>query len=118
MNKETQEKVNQVLDYIEKDRLLAEDPFFSTRLLARTEHYFTSGQQQHGFARFGINKQPVLAIAVVVLGLFIGIFSASRLSTVNPAGPVAERTVRLEQLANESFITEINHSPEEQFLSK
>ena len=118
MNKEIQEKADLILDYIEKDRQVANDPYFSTRLMARTEHYFSTGQKKQVFTLFRISLQPILGIAVVLLGLFIGIFSASRLSTINHPGPVAERTVRLEQLANESFITDINRSAEEQFLSK
>lgn len=118
MDKETQEKVNRILDYIEKDRLVNEDPFFSTRLLARTENYFSNKQKQTVFTLFRISMQPVLAIAVIVLGIFIGIFSGSRLSMVKPRGSDLERNVRLEQLASESFITEINRSAEEQFLSK
>ena len=48
MNKETQEKVNRILDYIEKDRLVPEDPFFSTRLIARTEDYFSKKEINYG----------------------------------------------------------------------
>ena len=118
MNKETQEKVNRILDYIEKDRLVPEDPFFSIRLLARTEDYFSKKEKNSDLIPYWSRLRPVLAIAVIFLGIFIGIFSGSRLSMVKPRGSDLERNVRLEQYANESFINEVNSSIEEQLLSK
>lgn len=118
MDNETQEKVNRILDYIEKDRLVPEDPFFRTRLLARTEGYFSGKKKNAEFSILRVKLQPVLAIAAIVLGLFVGIFSGSRLSIVKPGVSDSERNAQLEKYANESFISEINSPVEEQLLSK
>jgi hypothetical protein len=118
MDKETQEKVNRILDYIDKDRLVNQDPFFITRLLAKTEDYFSHKKKNTDLIPFWIRLRPALTIAIITLGIFIGIFSGSRLSMVNPRGSDSERNVLLEQYANESFINEVNSSIEEQLLSK
>jgi hypothetical protein len=118
MDKETQKKIDRVIDFIEKDRLMAEDPFFSTRLLARTEDYFSGNKKNIDINPFRIRLQPVFAIAIIVLGIFIGVFSGNRLSTEKQKESDSERIGRIEQYANESFITEIKSPVEEQLLSK
>jgi len=118
MNKEIQEKVDRIIDYIEKDRLVPEDPFFRTRLLARTEGYFSGKKKNAGFVILRVKLQPVLAIAAIVLCLCFGIFSGSRMSMVKSQVSDSERNVQLEKYANESFINEINSPVEEQLLSK
>jgi hypothetical protein len=118
MNKETQEKVDRILDYIEKDRLVPEDPFFRTRLLARTESYFSGTKKNTELVILRLKLQPILAIAAIVFGLFIGIFSGSRLSIAKPGVSDSERNAQIKKYANESFISEINSPVEEQLLSK
>lgn len=118
MNRKTQEKVDRILDFIEKDRLVPEDPFFRTRLLAKTQGYFSGGQMKGEMAIFRLKLQTAVAIAAIVCGLFIGIFSGTRLSSAKPRESVSERHVQLEKYADESFLTEISNPAEEQLLNK
>jgi len=118
MNRRTQEKVDRILDFIEKDRLVLEDPFFRTRLLARTQGYFSGGQMKGEMVIFRLKLQTVFAIAAIVSGLFIGIFSGSRLDSEKSRDSVSGRNNQMEKYAEESFITEISNPAEEQLLIK
>lgn len=113
-----EEKIKKTLDYIEKDRIVAEDPFFHTRLMARAEDYFSTTERRSGQGTVWIRLRPVIAGIVVVIGIFAGIFSGSRLSSLNRQNPEQARSEQLQQYSEESYINEINGSIEEQLLSK
>ena len=118
MEKDIEEKVNRVLDYMDTDRLVAPDPFFSTRLLAGTEKYFSGIQEGNTIVPFHARLRPVLAAAVIILGIFTGILSGSLLGRTGHQGKDRERVARIEQFARESFISEIKGPVEEKVLTK
>jgi hypothetical protein len=118
MDKETSEKVNRILAFIEKDRMVQANPFFSTRVMAEAAAYFASRERKSGISRWVGQLKPVLAAAAIITGIFAGIFSGTRLIGVNSSRPDLDRSARVEQLAKESFIDVINNPVEEQILSK
>lgn len=118
MEREIEEKVNRVLDYIEKDRIIPVDHFFSTRLSARTDHYFAIAKKKSFTNTAWVSLRPILAICIIFLGIFAGIFSGIHLNRMKPAQNIQERSARIEQFANESFIPEFSNPVEEQILSK
>jgi len=98
--------------------MMPDDPFFGTRLLARTQGYFSGGRMKGEMVIFSLKLQTAFAIAAIVFGLFIGIFSGSRLGSAKPRESVPERIRQMEKYAEESFITEISNPAEEQLLIK
>lgn len=117
MEKSTEEKVNQAMDFITRDRMVAEDPYFTARLMGRTGHYFSGRRPAERYAASLLRLRPLLAVAFILLGLSAGIFLGSRLTNVLSADPVSERAALVEQFSQEHFITEINGTFEEQLLS-
>lgn len=118
MNIELQDKIDRTLGFLEKDRQVPHDPFFMTRLEARTEACFSCGTDRSAVRRFSVRWQPVFAVAAIVVGLFAGVLSGSLLSRTKTREPVSERSVQLERFASEAFISEISSPVEEQLLSK
>ena len=111
------EKVNKVLDFIDTDRLVSPDPFFRTRLLAGTEKYFSGVHKGHAIAPFHARLRPVLAVAVIILGIITGILSGSLLGKTGPQIKDRDRVARIEQFARENFISEIKGPVEEKVLT-
>ena len=66
MEKSTEEKVNQALDYIRNDRMMAADPYFTARLMARSGHYFADPGYAASSRGLFLKLRPALA-AVLVL---------------------------------------------------
>lgn len=118
MKKETQQKIERILDFIEKDRLVPEDPFFNARLVAKTQGYFSGRQIRDENVVFHQKMQTAFALVAIVFGISIGIFSGTKLGSVKPREPVSARDIQLGKLADESFITEISNPAEEQLLKK
>lgn len=118
MEKEIKEKVTRILDDIDEDKIIPEDPFFHIRLMAKVEEHFSFREKKNNLSSFWIKLRPVLAAAAIIFGICAGIFSGNRLSMVKHKNKDLERSVQLEQFARESFINEINGSPEDQLLSK
>lgn len=117
MKQHTAEKVEETLRFISQDRILADDPFFTTRMMARAEKEFPTSVAPAGFSVFYGRLRPLFAAATIVIGLAAGVFLGTQLSRNTPTAS-NDRTVVLQQLAQEDFITGINGSPEEQLLSK
>jgi hypothetical protein len=118
MGKETEEKVNRTLDLIKNDRVRPDDPFFTTRLMARAEREFAVNGREHRHSSLYLKMRPVFAVAAVALGIFAGIFLGTRLGRVNPGDQTVTRSALFEQYSQENYLTEINGSIEEHFLSK
>lgn len=115
---ETEEKVNKTLDFINRDRVLADDPYFSARLMARAGYEFSHRKGSAGLSPVFMRLRPVLAIAVILLAIIAGMFLGTRLGKEPATLQTADRSSRLQRLAQEEFITEINGSVEETLLSK
>lgn len=118
MKQHTAEKVEETLRFISQDRILADDPFFTTRMMARAEKEFPTSVAPSGFSVFYGRLRPLFAAATIVIGLAAGVFLGTQLSRNTTATASNDRTAVLQQLAQEDFITGINGSPEEQLLSK
>ncbi len=116
MEKDIQYKIDKTLDFISKDREVMDDPFMSTRLLARLEATPEPGPSAIWFRTVKASLKPVLATVVIGAGLAAGILAGRVLSTV--PGPVTAdgRGQMLEQYAADNFITEVNGTSEEQML--
>jgi hypothetical protein len=115
---ETEEKVNKTLEFIHRDRVRADDPYFSARLMARVEHEFAARSVRTGFSPIFLKLRPVFATATILLGIFAGILLGTRFGKDSASSPGADRNSRMQQFAQEEFITEINGSVEKQLLSK
>ena len=118
MKQHTAEKVEETLRFISQDRILADDPFFTTRMMARAEKEFATSSAPACFSVFYGKMRPLFAAATIIIGLAAGVFLGTQLSRNNTATASTDRTAVLQQLAQEDFITGINGSPEEQLLSK
>jgi hypothetical protein len=114
---ETEEKVNRTMEFINRDRILEDDPYFQARLMARLGNQFTAAGSRTFFLPLYYRLRPVLATLVIMLGIFTGILLGTRLGREPVTAQPGDRTSRLHQFAQEEFITEINGSPEEQLLS-
>jgi hypothetical protein len=113
---ETPEKVNKTMDFISRDRLMADDPYFSARLMAKVEHQFSRRDHAGGYSPLFAALRPVMAVAVIVIGIFAGIFLGKQLENGPAVGQETEHSIRLRQFVRAEFITEINGSVEEQIL--
>lgn len=113
---ENEEKVQRTLDFIERDRSLADDPFFTTRLMARTEKYFSSAGTV-AYIPLLIKLRPYLAAAVVIIGILAGIAAGTGLDRIPGNDKVVQRTVRLQEFAQEEYLSEIAAPVEEEILS-
>jgi hypothetical protein len=113
---ENEEKVQQTLDLIDRDKVLAEDPYFTTRLLARTEKYF-SASGTASFIPLFVKLRPYVAVVAIILGIFAGIAAGSRLERIPGKEQASQRTARLQQFAREEYITDITAPVEEEILS-
>jgi hypothetical protein len=118
MEKESKVLITRTLDHIEKDRLRPEDPFFTSRLMARAEREFSAAARTYRPSVVYMKLKPVLAVAAVALGIFAGIFLGGLLSRVNPVGQATDRSILLEHYANENHINDINGTIEEKLISK
>lgn len=113
---ENEEKVQRTLDLIDRDRNLADDPFFTTRLMAHTEKYFSSAGTGPYIPLF-IKLRPYLAAAVVIIGVLAGIMAGTGLDRIPGKSQAIQRTVKLQQFAQEEYLSEIATPVEEEILS-
>lgn len=72
MNKRIQDKINQTVDYIEKDKILPDNPFFFTRLVNRMESN-NSLINKEMRNRWGVQVKPVLISLYVIVFISSGI---------------------------------------------
>jgi hypothetical protein len=114
---DTEEKVNKTLEFISRDRILEDDPYFTSRLMARLDNEFSAAGSKTFFLPLYYRLRPLLATFIIMLGIFTGILLGTRLGREPMAAQNTDRSSRLHQFAQEEFITEINGSPEEQLLS-
>jgi len=116
MDNKQEDRVQKTLDFIEKDRIIPEDPWFYSRLVARMENEAKEVRTNSLFGTLALQLRPVLAVMVVVIGIASGIFlgraiappvsSPESTASVNPSA----------EDANAALFREISGSMDEQIL--
>ncbi|MFH1297085.1 MAG: hypothetical protein ABIJ04_07425 [Bacteroidota bacterium] len=116
MDHQNQERVQKTLDFIQKDRVIPEDPWFYSRLTARMEQEAGLIHQPGWAGTVAFRFRPILAVMVVLVGIAGGIALGRLLSA--PASS-QEPTVSLfpsEEDANTVMFREISGSMDEQIV--
>jgi hypothetical protein len=113
---ETEDQIQRVLDHIDQDKIVSDDPYFSARLMARTQDYFSpASSRSRGVIMYRL--RPLLAAAILMIGVFAGIMAGMRLNRIPAPRQAAERDELIRQFTQENYISELNNSVEEQILS-
>ncbi len=111
-----EEQIQRVLDHIDQDKTVADDPYFSARLMARAQDYFSPAPaRSRGEIMYRL--RPLLAAAILMIGVFTGIMTGMRLNRIPGPRQAAERDELIRQFTQETYISELNNSVEEQILS-
>ncbi len=116
MEQNKQERVQKTLDFIQKDRIIPEDPWFYSRLMTRIEG---EKEQSYKAGLLGVIKlrlRPILAVIVVMAGIAGGISLGKVISTPANTNERATSVFPLEEDANAAFFSEISGSSYEQIL--
>jgi len=116
MKKNRQDRVQKTLDFIQKDRIVPEDPWFYSRLMARIE-----GEKEQmvnpGF--LGVRRlrlRPILGVILVMVGIAGGITLGKVISSPASTKEPAVSVFPMEEDANAAFFSEIGGANYEQIL--
>ncbi len=116
MDKKSQEKVQETFDFIQKDRVIPDDPWFYSRLIARMEKEAENAPQWGLVGSVILRLRPVLAVMVVLIGIAGGVVLGRFLSI--PVDSLESTTAVLlpEEDANAIIFREISSAMDEQIL--
>lgn len=116
MDYNQKEKVQETLDFIQKDRNIPEDPWFYSRLIARMENETEKTQTMGLTGTVMLRLRPALAVMIILVGIAGGIFLGHAISPpVSPPGSTASVNLSGEE-ANTALFREISGSMDEQIL--
>ncbi len=116
MDHQNQEEVQKTLDFIQKDRIIPEDPWFYSRLVARMENETDVVRTSSLFGTLALQLRPILAVMVILVGITGGIFLGHAISPfVSSPGSTASVNSH-EEDANAALYREISGSMDEQIL--
>jgi len=116
MDKKSQEKVQETLDFIQKDRVIPDDPWFYSRLVARMENEAEQAPER-GLARSMVLRlRPVLAVMVLLIGIAGGVLLGRVLSAPLDSRESVALMSLPEEDANAIIFREISSAMDEQIL--
>jgi len=116
MERKNHDKVQKTLDFIQKDKIIPDDPWFYSRLMGRIEK---EAEKTHKLGFTGIvtlRLRPLLAVMVIMVGIVGGITLGKVISTPTSSNEPTTSIVQPEEDANAAFFSEINSSIYEQIL--
>ncbi len=116
MEKKSQDKVQETIDFIQKDRVIPDDPYFYSRLIARMENEVEGAPQQRAATSFLLRLRPILAVMVVLIGIGGGILLGRVLSTPLEFQETSALISPPEEDANAIIFREISSAMDEQIL--
>ena len=116
MEKKSQEKVQETLDYIQKDRIIPDDPWFYSRLIARMEKEAERAPQQGLAGSVMLRLRPVLVVMVVLIGIAGGVALGRFLSTPVDSRESTASIFLPGEDANALIFKEISSTMDEQIL--
>ena len=116
MEKNEQDRVKKTLDFIQKDRIIPEDPWFYSRLMSRIE-----GKKEpvHNPGWSGVTTlrlRPILGVIILMTGILGGITLGKVISSPANSKEPATSVFPLEEDANAAFFNEISGLNYEQIL--
>jgi hypothetical protein len=116
MERKDQKKVQKTLDFIQKDRIIPDDPWFYSRLIGRIEKE-AERTPNLGFAgAVTLRLRLILAVLVLMVGIAGGISLGKVISTPSSSNESTTSIFPQEEDANAAFFSEINSSIYEQIL--
>lgn len=110
------DRVQKTLDFIEKDRIISNDPWFYSRLMSRIEG---EKEPEHKVGLFGLitpRLRPILAGMLIMLGIAGGVTLGKVISSPANTNELSISAFPLEEDANAAFFSEISDSNYEQIL--
>jgi len=116
MEENKQDRIQKTLDFIEKDRIIPEDPWFYSRLMTRMKGETEQVRKVGLFGVIRLRPRPILAVIVVMIGITGGIGLGKIIS--NPENSIEQGTpvFSIEQDATTAFFNEISGADYEQIL--
>ena len=116
MEQKDQDRIQKTLDFIQKDRIIPEDPWFYSRLVQRIENEAEKTHKPGLAGAVALRLRPILAVIVVMLGIAGGIVLGKVISTPASSNEPLTSVFPIEEDANAAFFREINDSIYEQIL--
>jgi len=116
MDHKSRERVQKTLEFIQKDRIIPEDPWFYSRLIARMEKEKENARKPGLAGTVTLRLRPVLAVMVVLVGIAGGIMLGRVLSTTAGSRESTASIFLPEEDANAIIFREISGSIDEQIL--
>jgi len=116
MDHNQEEKIKRTLDFIEKDRNIPDDPWFYSRLIARMENQEEKKRAMGFIGTIAQRLRPVLALAVIVVGITGGIYLGRALSPPVSSQESAISVFITSEDASAVLFREISGSMDEQIL--
>ena len=116
MDKKREDKVQETIDFIQKDRVIPDDPWFYSRLIARMENEAENVPQRSLAGTFVLRLRPVLAVMVVLVGIVGGVILGRALSPPADSRESTASIVLVEEDANANLFKEISSAMDEQIL--
>ena len=116
MEKADPERVKKTLDFIAKDKVIPEDPWFYSRLIARMENETEKAQPKPLAVAIALRLRPILAVVVVLIGIASGIALGRVLSAPSGSQEPTASIFSSEEDANAAIFREIGGSMDEQIL--
>ena len=116
MDKKSQEKVQETFDFIQKDRVIPDDPWFYSRLIARMENEAEKTFQRKLAGSVILRLRPALAMMVVLIGIAGGVLLGRALSIPVDSPESSVSFFLLEEDPNAIIFKEISSAMDEQIL--
>ena len=116
MDTKHQERVQKTLEFIEKDRIIPEDPWFYSRLIARMENEAEVDRANGWFGSLALRLRPVLAVVVVIFGITGGILLGRALSSVTGSPESSVSAYPSGEDAHAALFREVSGTMDEQIL--
>lgn len=110
------DKLQKTLDFIDKDRIISDDPWFYSRLMSRIEGEKEQSQKVGFFGLITPGIKPILAGMLVMIGIAAGITLGKVISSPANTNELVFSVSPVEEDANAAFFSEISDSNYEQIL--
>ncbi|MBL7137825.1 MAG: hypothetical protein ISS17_03510 [Bacteroidales bacterium] len=116
MDHQNQERVQKTLDFIQKDRVIPEDPWFYSHLTARMEKEAGLLHKPGWAGAVAIRLRPILVVMVVLVGIAGGIVLGRVLSAPGGSPEPTASLFSPEEDINAAIFKEISGSMDEQIV--
>lgn len=116
MERNEQDRVKKTLDFIQKDRIIPDDPWFYSRLMTRIKGELEPVRKSGLLGVISLRLRPILAGMIIMVGIAGGIALGKVISTPANSNDPNTSVFPLEQDANAAFFSEISGSSFEQIL--